>query len=566
MRSFLSRRLGSLGIGAVCAAVAGSLAFAPLAGAITGSPPAAPGISGLSSTTEIASGLSGAGDGLATDGLGHLFATSHGNIVRMNMDGSNKVTIASGFGTDSQFIRVGPDGKLWTGGWGSSSITEMGFDGSNKHVIATTIANPTDVAFDGFGHMYVCSESGGIWRTNLDGSNAVQIVASSGHDVWGLSYDHAGHLYFANGYAGDGYRVNLDGSGLSDIFGSATALEAVNVLADHHVIWSDYSGRQLIETDANGANPLVIAGGLDGPEVTIVTPGTIYFNSWSGGVYRTSFSPAAIPGVNSASVFWTPSVASDAPVISYTILAEPIGGGVTLEQTVAGNQTSTSFFGLLNGVQYQFQAYATNIFGDSALSSRSNEVTPGPQYPDAPNSPTVAALAGSAKVTWSAPNAHGSGVTAYVVAAYAGTSTAVATTRITVPGAATSAVVTGLTNGVAYRFTVMAINGIGVSTPSLPSTPVTVSGPPSWSSAPTATALSRAAKVSWSAANANGSPITGYRVIASPGTRTCVTAGALSCTVTGLAPGVTYRFKVVATNHRGSSPASPASNAVVARA
>ena len=56
-----------------------------------------------------------------------------------------------------------------------------------------------------------------------------------------------------------------------------------------------------------------------------------------------------------------------------------------------------------------------------------------------------------------------------------------------------------------------------------------------------------------------GSPITGYRVTASPGGAQCGTTGALTCTVTGLVNGTSYAFTATATNEGGTSPASAAS-------
>ena len=70
------------------------------------------------------------------------------------------------------------------------------------------------------------------------------------------------------------------------------------------------------------------------------------------------------------------------------------------------------------------------------------------------------------------------------------------------------------------------------------------------------------ATVSWSAAAANGSPVSGYTVIASPGGATATTTGANNATVRGLANGVSYSFTVTATNWRGNGPASPPSNSV----
>ena len=83
-----------------------------------------------------------------------------------------------------------------------------------------------------------------------------------------------------------------------------------------------------------------------------------------------------------------------------------------------------------------------------------------------------------------------------------------------------------------------------------------------------ATAGNRSATVTWAApASDGGRPITGYRVTASPGGATASTAGDQRSAVVGnLTNGTTYTFTVVATNDRGTGPASAASNAVVPKA
>jgi hypothetical protein len=65
------------------------------------------------------------------------------------------------------------------------------------------------------------------------------------------------------------------------------------------------------------------------------------------------------------------------------------------------------------------------------------------------------------------------------------------------------------------------------------------------------------AVVSWTAAAANGSPITGYRVSASPGGATADVGGTTTSTVmSGLTNGTSYTFTVTASNVVGTSPAS----------
>ena len=87
----------------------------------------------------------------------------------------------------------------------------------------------------------------------------------------------------------------------------------------------------------------------------------------------------------------------------------------------------------------------------------------------------VSATAGyaSANVTWSAPTS-GDPVTTYTITPYIG-STAQTPTTVTGNPAPTSAVVSGLTNGTTYTFTVTASNPAGTGPESAPSNAVTPS-------------------------------------------------------------------------------------------
>lgn len=77
-----------------------------------------------------------------------------------------------------------------------------------------------------------------------------------------------------------------------------------------------------------------------------------------------------------------------------------------------------------------------------------------------------------------------------------------------------------------------------------------------------ATAGNAQATVSWTAAAANGSPISGYTISGSPAGSATAAGDATSAVVSGLTNGTSYTFTVTATNGVGSGPASNPSNAV----
>jgi hypothetical protein len=78
-----------------------------------------------------------------------------------------------------------------------------------------------------------------------------------------------------------------------------------------------------------------------------------------------------------------------------------------------------------------------------------------------------------------------------------------------------------------------------------------------------ATPGDESAEVTWQPPESDGNAaITGYTVTSSPDGQTCVTNGATTCVVGGLANGTAYTFTVTATNLAGTGPASDPSPAV----
>lgn len=140
---------------------------------------------------------------------------------------------------------------------------------------------------------------------------------------------------------------------------------------------------------------------------------------------------------------------------------------------------------------------------------------------------------------------------------------------VTVPGTATSATLTGLTNGTTYSVTVQATNASGTSYPSkaVTGTPQAAGVPPS---APTGVAdwplPNGKVRVVWTAPASSGSgPITGYAVRTPQGlvaVNTCST-----CTLSKDLPapaGAGVMYTVVATSAGGSTESGPSNGATAA--
>ena len=258
---------------------------------------------------------------------------------------------------------------------------------------------------------------------------------------------------------------------------------------------------------------------------------------------------SAVPGNASAVVSWqSPSDDGDAAITAYTVTSSP--GGIV--RTTSGSARSTTVSGLTNGTAYTFTVTARNSVGTGPASAPAAPVTPSAP-PGAPRDATATAGNGQATVRWSPPSSNGgSAITGYRVTSTPGGRTA------NVGGSATSATVTGLTNGTAYTFTVVATNVGGTGPASGATAPVTPSSSPGAPTGLSTTAGDTSVTVRWSPpTSTGGSTITGYTVTASPGGRTASTGGSgRAATVTGLTNGTAYTFTVRATTSSGSGPAA----------
>src|SRR4029079_2117056 len=282
---------------------------------------------------------------------------------------------------------------------------------------------------------------------------------------------------------------------------------------------------------------------------------------------------SAVAGDASATVRFSAAGSDGGSAISgYTVTAvdatTPGNGG----QVVSGGGSPLVVSGLTNGDVYSFTVTATNGVGSGPASAPSNSVTPSApaSVPGAPSGVSAVAGDASATVSFSAPGSDGgSAISGYTVTA--ADATTPGNGGQVVSGGGSPLVVSGLTNGDVYSFTVTATNGVGTGPASAPSNSVTPSAPASVPGAPTgvsAVAGDASASVSFSAPGSDGgSAISGYTVTAADATTPgnggqVVSGGGSPLVVSGLTNGDVYSFTVTATNGVGTGPASAPSNCV----
>ena len=189
---------------------------------------------------------------------------------------------------------------------------------------------------------------------------------------------------------------------------------------------------------------------------------TLFFNNLSvrqlmSCLALISFPPhnvTATAGKAQAMVSFSAPVSDGGSAITgYTVTSNPPGG---TDVNAGSTATTHTITGLKNGTAYTFSVQASNATGTGPASSPSNSVTP-IDVPGAPVNVTATAGNAQAMVSFSAPVSDGgSDITGYTV-----TSNPPGGTDVNAGSTATTHTITGLKNGTAYTFSVLASNATG---------------------------------------------------------------------------------------------------------
>ena len=294
----------------------------------------------------------------------------------------------------------------------------------------------------------------------------------------------------------------------------------------------------------------------------------------------TSILATLTAGVAQAPLAWTaPTSNGGSAITGYKV--EYSSDGSTWVTASGNTATATLSFtvttGLAIGVPYTFRVAAINAIGTSSATS-SSTLTIAPVAPGAPTSVAASVTTGltSAVVTWLAPSSNGGGVITGYKVEFSSDGTTWTSAIADTETAALSYAVIGLSVGSSYTFRAYAKNAAGtsvVSSASSPAVTIVATAP----DAPTGVAAAvsagiTSASLTWTGpASTGGSAITGYKIekndSSSWTTVVADTASTLnSHTVTGLAIGGTYTFRVSAINVAGLSTTAASSQVTISPA
>jgi uncharacterized repeat protein (TIGR01451 family) len=392
------------------------------------------------------------------------------------------------FGNQPDSLALGPDSNMYIGFRKNGNITRIPAPNrqtvpcSDVQNVATNHANKRTVALGFISHtLFGVDTTSAFEIPDADQCN----IAITGCRTTSVLPVTAGASLMISDQQGTSLNGNnlffSDGTTVTQVANVAAGLSNTQTTTNYGGTGFSVIGALALDT-VDPTNPVLFVA--DDPS-NGATPG-------NGRLFQVVLTPADVApatptNVNAtasdgqATVSWT-ELSGGGAVSSYTVHNSFASNGATVPDIViappAGSTVppnSALVTGLTDGVTYQFEVSASNSFGVSPFSLPSNSVTPHAiTVPGAPSA--VAATAGNAQagVSWTAPADDGGSpirsntVTALIGGVPTGTPVAVA-------APATSAVVSGLTNGTAYTFIVHATNGIGAGTESAPSNEVTPS-------------------------------------------------------------------------------------------
>ncbi|MFP5445738.1 MAG: fibronectin type III domain-containing protein, partial [Betaproteobacteria bacterium] len=400
-------------------------------------------------------------------------------IARLNADG----TLDEGFNPDVPnglvfSVAVQPDGKVLVGG----SFTNVG--GQTRNRIARLNADGTlDADFNPDANSDVSSLAVQPDGKVLVGGSFTSMGGLMRNRIARLSVPEAALQSLEATASGDGLRWMRSGAGPEV---SLVRFAISNVEDAPEAGWTDLGAVTRVAggwaldglTFPRGTPVWVRAQGIatggyqNGSSSLVRSVRALYFAAAVAPDAPTGLT--AVAGNGAATLSWTaPANHGGSAILSYTVTGTPAGGGTAAGCPATAPATTCTVSGLSNGVAYNFTVTATNAVGTSSASTSASATPQG--VPDAPTGLTAVAGNGAVTLSWTAPaNNGGSAILSYTVTGAPAGGGATVGCPATAP--ATSCTVSGLTNGVAYTFTVTATNAAGTSSPSTSATAT-----PQWS-------------------------------------------------------------------------------------
>lgn len=441
-------------------------------------------------------------EAICTDKEGNLLLAGEFNGNALSRFGLKNIGAQDGF-----VARLSNNGDLlmaknFGGQQASVSLKAIALDGSGNILVAgshrggdltvPTLRASRDYYYQNAALAIKLDANGKVqWANTFGGENYIDesasaIVADTAGNVWiAGTFGRITQPAINNWSNYDGLVIKLDAASGTDVavqnfggFGAYVYLNAITIdNADNVVFGGSFQGPNL-----NGPRILDISTieTIFGQQRALLVKQVVFTSAKGAPTIGT-----ATPGDQQASVsFLPPTDDGGYPITSYTVLSKP--DSIT---SAPCPQSPCTITGLSNGKAYRFIVFANNAAGVSLPSAASNELIPAAP----PSAPRLLVASGnsSATLSFALPANNGADISGFRISVTGSVSKVV---NLSYKGYASSSVseggltanmnrcnstceivISGLSNGESYRFTVAAINRVGTGGASVPSTPITPS-------------------------------------------------------------------------------------------
>jgi sugar lactone lactonase YvrE len=241
-----------------------------------------------------------AGYGSTVDGAGNIYVVDHANgqVIKLAAGSFTQSTVLAGL-SDPTAVAADGAANLYISDTGNHRVVKVPnengtLNGNDMSVVSIAgLSSAAWVATDDSGNLYVSDPTNGDVVSVPPGGGTVETVASGLTNPSGVAVDAGGNVYVAANNAvteypfGGGTPLPM-GSGYNDPSGLA-----VNAAGTLYV--ADTGNGRIVEVTAGGASQsiLPIVQGVDPQGVSLDSAGDVYFTGGSGEVFEVNRTQAA---------------------------------------------------------------------------------------------------------------------------------------------------------------------------------------------------------------------------------------------------------------------------------
>lgn len=276
-RSAIRHRLGRGSMAAI-AGLVGTLGAGAGAGVLTG----------LSGGAPVAAAASA---GPLSDNVFVVDATPQGSVIEVPSGNGTSKTLASGY-ADPTAVAVDAAGTVFVSDEEAGTVYEQQAGGT-KTVFASGLSRPVGMAFNAKGSLFVADSGANEVLEYPAGGGTPAAVGSGLSDPTAIAVNTKGDVYIAD--TGNGRIVEVAPSGRQTVIASGLTLpEGVAVDAQGDIYISNTRATDALEIPAGSTTPQVLANGLAGPEGLAVTGNGIVLAANSGDTDVVELNPSLL--------------------------------------------------------------------------------------------------------------------------------------------------------------------------------------------------------------------------------------------------------------------------------